>query len=151
MEAQTIVGWVVRSWFATALLVALLAGCGGGGKASPESVVRAWSKALNAGDNQSAADLFAPGAQVIQGPVVIRLRTHADAVVWNAGLPCSGRIVALSTRGATVTATFLLGDRPTSACDGPGHRATAVFRIRGGKIVLWHQVPNATPPQPPTI
>jgi hypothetical protein len=142
---------VVRSWFATALLVALLAGCGGG-KASPESIVRAWSKALNAGDNQGAADLFAPGAQVIQGRIVIRLRTHADAVVWNAGLPCSGRIVALSTRGATVTATFLLGNRPTSACDGPGHRATAVFRIRGGKIVLWHQVPNAaTPPAPPAI
>jgi hypothetical protein len=140
----------VRSWLVLALLLALLAGCGGGSDGSPESVVRAWSKALNAGDNQSAADLFAPGAEVVQGPVVIRLRTHADAVVWNAGLPCSGKIVALSTRGATVTATFLLGDRPTSACDGPGHHATAVFRIRGGKIVLWHQVPNATPP-PPTV
>ena len=141
----------MRSWFVAALLLALLAGCGGGSKESPESVVRAWSKALNAGDNQSAADLFAPGAQVVQGPVVIRLRTHADAVVWNAGLPCSGKIVALSARGATVTATFLLGDRPTSACDGPGNRATAVFRIRGGKIVLWHQVPNETPPPPPTV
>ena len=140
----------MRSWLAAALLLALLAGCGGG-KASPESVVRAWSKALNAGDNQGAADLFAPGAQVVQGQVVLRLRTHADAVVWNAGLPCSGKIVALSTSGATVTATFLLGDRPTSACDGPGHRATAVFRIRSGKIVLWHQVPTATPPPPPAI
>jgi limonene-1,2-epoxide hydrolase len=150
MRARTIVGRVVRSWLATALLLALLAGCSGSSKDSPESIVRAWSKALNAGDNQSAADLFAPGAQVIQGPVVIRLRTHADAVVWNAGLPCSGRIVAIATRGATVTATFLLGNRPTSACDGPGHRATAVFRIRGGKIVLWHQVP-AAPPPPPTI
>lgn len=140
----------MRSWLAAALLMALLAGCGGG-KSSPESVVRAWSKALNAGDNQSAADLFAPGAEVVQGPVVLRLRTHADAVVWNSGLPCSGKIVALSTNGAVVTATFLLGDRPTSACDGPGHRATAVFRIRAGKIVLWHQVPNATPPPQPTI
>jgi SnoaL-like domain len=141
----------VRSWLAAALLLAVLAGCGGG-KASPESVVRAWSKALNAGDNQGAANLFAPGAQVVQGPVVIRLRTHADAVVWNAGLPCSGKIVALSTSGATVTATFLLGDRKTSPCDGPGHRATAVFRIRGGKIVLWHQVPGpVSPPPPPAI
>ena len=141
----------MRSWFAAAFVLALLAGCGGG-RTSPESVVRAWSKALNAGDNQGAADLFAPGAEVVQGPVVIRLRTHADAVVWNAGLPCSGKIVALSTRGATVTATFLLGNRPRSACDGPGHRATAVFRIRGGKIVLWHQVPSAaTPPPPPAI
>src|SRR5919204_5769979 len=151
MGPRTIVGRVVRSWLAAAVLLVLLAGCGGG-KASPESVVRAWSKALNAGDNQGAADLFAPGAEVVQGPVVIRLRTHADAVVWNAGLPCSGKIVALSTSGATVTATFLLGDRPASACDGPGHRATAIFRIRGGKIVLWHQVPEpASPPTPPAI
>src|ERR687884_1119176 len=151
MGPRTIVGRVLRSWLATAVVLALLAGCGGGGKASPESIVRAWSKALNSGDNQGAADLFARGAEIVQGPVVLRLRTHADAVVWNAGLPCSGKIVALSTRGATVTATFLLGDRPTSACDGPGHRATAVFRIRGGKIVLWHQVPNASPPPSPTI
>jgi hypothetical protein len=140
----------VRIWLATAVFLALLAGCGGG-KASPESVVRAWSKALNAGDNQGAADLFARGAEVVQGPVVLTLRTHADAVVWNAGLPCSGKIVALSTNGATVTATFLLGDRPTSACDGPGHRATAVFRIRDGKIVLWHQVPETAPPSTPSV
>src|SRR5919201_3404410 len=151
MGAASIVGRVVRLWLAAAVVVALLAECGGSDP-SPANVVRPWSKALNADDNQSAADLFAPGAQVIQGPVVIRLRTHADAVVWNAGLPCSGRIVALSTRGATVTATFLLGDRKTSPCDGPGHRATAVFRIRGGKIVLWHQVPEpASPPPPPAI
>src|SRR5918911_1248752 len=99
MDPRTIVGRVLRSWLATAVVLALLAGCGDGGKASPESVVRAWSTALNAGDNQGAADLFAPGAQVVQGPVGLRLRTHADAVVWNAGLPCSGKIVALSTRG----------------------------------------------------
>ena len=75
----------MRSLLAAACVLALLAGCGGG-KTSPASVVRAWSKALDAGDNQAAADLFAPGAQVIQGPVVTSLRTHADAVAWNAGL-----------------------------------------------------------------
>jgi len=141
----------VRSLLAAACVLALLAGCGGG-KTSPASVVRAWSKALDAGDNQAAADLFAPGAQVIQGHVVTSLRTHADAVAWNAGLPCSGKIVDLSTSGATVTATFLLGNRRTSACDGPGRRATAIFRIRGGKIVLWHQVPEtASPPPAPAV
>ena len=141
----------MRLFLLAACVLALLAGCGGE-KGSPSSVVRAWSKALNAGDNDAAADLFAPGAEVIQGSVVTRLRTHADGVAWNAGLPCSGKIVSLRTRGATVTATFLLGDRPTSACDGPGHHATAVFRIRGGKIVLWHQVPEpASPPTPPAI
>ena len=88
---------------------------------------------------------------VIQGSVVTRLRTHADGVAWNAGLPCSGRIVSLRARGATVTATFLLGDRPASSCDGPGRKATAVFRVRDGKIVLWHQVPQPPPSDAPAI
>ena len=140
----------MRPWLAAACILALLAGCGGADH-SPASVVRAWSNALNEGDNDAAADLFAPRAEVVQGGVATRLRTHADAVAWNAGLPCSGKIVGLSTRGATVTATFLLGDRPTSACDGPGRQATAIFRIRGGKIVLWHQVPEPAPPPSPAV
>jgi limonene-1,2-epoxide hydrolase len=140
----------VRPFLAAACLLALLAGCGGG-KASPSSVVRAWSNALNADDNDAAADLFAPGAEVIQGSVLTRLRTHADGVAWNAGLPCSGKIVSLRTRGATVTATFLLGDRQTSSCDGPGRRATAIFRVHNGKIVLWHQVPQPAPSTAPSI
>jgi limonene-1,2-epoxide hydrolase len=141
----------VRTLFAAACILASLAGCGGAGKPSPASVIRAWSKALDAGDNDAAANLFAPGAQVVQGGIVTRLATHVDAVVWNANLPCSGKIVSLTARGASVTATFVLGDRSTSRCDDPGQRATAVFHVRRGKIVLWHQVPEggATPPAPP--
>ena len=135
----------MRPFLAAACVLALLAGCGGG-RPSPSSIVRAWSKALDAGDNDAAADLFAPNAQVVQGSVVTRLRTHADAVAWNAGLPCSGKIVSLAAKGATVTATFILGDRKTSACDGPGRQATAVFRVRAGKIILWHQVPESSGP-----
>lgn len=128
------------------LLTALLAGCGGGERSpSPEQVVRAWSEALNADDNERAADLFAPNARVIQGDAAVRLRTHADAVAWNAALPCSGRIVALSARGTAVTATFLLGDRRGSVCDGPGGTATALFEVRDGKIVLWHQTGSQAP------
>ena len=72
--------------------VALLAGCGSGAP-STESVVRAWSQALNDDDNERAADLFAPDAQVVQSGHELTLRTHADAVAWNASLPCSGKIV----------------------------------------------------------
>jgi ketosteroid isomerase-like protein len=122
-----------------ACALALATGCGGGGR-SAEEVVRAWSAALNAGDNEAAAELFAPGAQVVQAGRVVRLATHQDAVAWNASLPCSGRIVELSIRGDTVTATFLLDDRPTSACDAPGARATAAFQIEDERIVLWHQL-----------
>jgi hypothetical protein len=125
-----------------AVVAALFTGCGGD-TAAPEDVVRAWSRALNAGDNEAAADLFARGARVIQAGRVLRLATRADAVAWNAALPCSGRIVELATEGDTVTATFLLGDRTASPCDAPGARATAAFRIEDGRIVLWHQLASA--------
>ncbi|MGH3105164.1 MAG: nuclear transport factor 2 family protein [Gaiellaceae bacterium] len=122
-------------------VLALAAGCGGG-PPSAESVVRAWSEALNSGDNEAAADLFAPGAEVVQG-VSFVLETRAEAMRFNAALPCSGEIVELVTEGDTVTATFVLGDRETSACDAPGAEAVAAFRIREGKIVLWHQLPGS--------
>ncbi len=135
-------------------LVALLvlsavafAGCGSG-STPPEEVVRAWSDALNADDNERAADLFAADAQVVQGELVRRLHTHGDAVAFNRGLPCSGEIVDLDVRENEVQATFVLGDRRFSLCDGPGERAAAIFRIRDGKIVLWHQVVAPLPGEP---
>ena len=127
--------------------LALIGASCGGGAASAESVVRAWSSALNAGDNESAADLFATNAEIVQGGTDHRFRNRADAVEWNAALPCSGRIVRIETRGDSVTATFVLGDRATGQCDGPGIKARAVIRVRAGKIVLWHQVP--VPQAPP--
>ncbi len=115
---------------------------------SAESVVRAWSQALNTDDNERAADLFAAGAEVIQAGQVLRLRDHAEAVLWNTHLPCAGRIVSIKDAGQTVTATFELGDRPSSHCDGPGQRATAIFRVVKGKIVLWHQTTTSSEPLP---
>lgn len=127
------------------LLVAVAAGCGDS-PPSAESVVRAWSQALNTDDNERAADLFARGAEVVQGDTVTTLRTHGDAVAWNSQLPCSGTIVSIKTKGQTATATFELGDRQHSRCDGPGERATAIFRVVKGKIVLWHQTETVGPP-----
>jgi len=141
----------VVSRFPSLLLLAMALGaCGSNAQApSPSSVVRAWSNALNAGDNQRAADLFARDAQVVQGNLVTRLHTHSDAVAFNRALPCSGRIVELRSRGRDIEATFVLGNRPASQCDGPGERAAALFRIRGGKIVLWHQI--SVPPTEPVV
>jgi limonene-1,2-epoxide hydrolase len=127
--------------------VALLAGCGSGSP-SAESVVRAWSQALNDDDNDRAADLFARDAQVVQAGHELTLKTHADAVAWNAALPCSGKIVSIDSHGNTATATFLLADRRHSSCDGPGQRATAIFKVVKGKIVLWHQTPAKGPTRP---
>jgi limonene-1,2-epoxide hydrolase len=131
-------------------LVALAVGCGGGTAGTPETIVREWSDALNAGDNERAADLFARGAQVVQGNNIVLLQTHADAVVFNSSLPCSGKIVDVTTDNDTATATFVLGDRKASHCDAPGQKAVAAFKVVRGKIVLWHQLPTrATPPATP--
>jgi limonene-1,2-epoxide hydrolase len=121
-------------------------------RASPAATIaRAWSRALNAGDNDRAADLFAPGARVVQGGYALVLHTHEDAVRWNASLPCSGRIVRIEGSREAVTAQFVLGNRPRSPCDGPGQRAAALFRVRNGKIVLWRQVPAEQPSSTLTI
>ena len=141
----------MRLPLALALLLGLiLAGCGST-PPSPESVVRAWSQELNDGDNESAAKLFAPGAEVIQAGRTLRLETMAQAVAWNAALPCSGRIASITTRGDTTTATFVLADRQQRKCDGPGRRATAIFRVRKGKIVLWHQTSTTPAPVGPSV
>jgi limonene-1,2-epoxide hydrolase len=129
--------------------VALLAGCGSSSP-SAESVVRAWSAALNQDDNDTAASLFAKGAEVVQNGRVLTLRNRRDAVAWNSALPCSGKIVSIHSRGQTATATFVLGDRRHSQCDGPGQETTAIFKVVDGKIVLWHQT-NARGPTGPTI
>ena len=127
--------------------VALTAGFGSAQKASGRNpdvlVVRAWSAALNAGDDAKAASYFALSARVIQGSLVAILRTRRSAVVFNASLPCSGRIVATTVHRHLVTATFVVGQRPGHHCDGPGQQAIAAFRIRNGRIVLWHQLPVA--------
>ncbi len=141
----------MRLWLALAVLFpALVAGCGST-PPSPESVVRAWSQELNSGDNEAAAKLFAPGAEVVQAGTAIRLDTHAEALAWNAALPCSGRLVSIKTRGDTTRATFVLGQRPNKKCDGPGRRATAIFRVHKGKIVLWHQTSSRPPPVGPAV
>jgi hypothetical protein len=124
-----------------AILLGLLAltGCGGTKTPSAPDVVRAWSAALDRNDNEQAAHLFADGARVIQNGEVI-LATHADAVRWNAALPCGGRITHLEVRAKNqVLAVFELGNRPQHRCDTNGGQAAAIFEVENGSIVLWHQ------------
>jgi limonene-1,2-epoxide hydrolase len=128
--------------FSAVLLV--VAGCGGHA-ASPVSVTRTWSNALNAGDNEAAAKLFAKGAKVYQSGTVTQLRTLADAIRFNAALPCSGHITHIEADGDTTTATFLLGPRKDSPCDAPGATATAQFQVRHGKIIVWRQLVDVGP------
>jgi limonene-1,2-epoxide hydrolase len=123
------------------LVVLALSACGGNEAASASDVVRAWSAALDRNDNEQAARLFADGAQIVQNGEAT-LATHADAVRWNAALPCGGRIIHLELQGKNqVLAIFKLQERPQHSCDGPGSEAAAVFQVENGRIVLWHQTP----------
>jgi limonene-1,2-epoxide hydrolase len=131
---------VVRALPLAALAAAaLLAGCGGHKPASPEAVVRAWSAAINAGDDEKAAGLFAPGAVVTQG-ASITLATHGDAVQWNSGLPCAGFVQSVEVQAEQATAVFVLGGRPGHRCGGPGQKAAAIFTVHDGKIVSWEEI-----------
>ena len=86
---------------AVVALASSLAACGGH-SASPENVARAWSKAINAGDNEAAARLFAPGAVVVQGPEIV-LRTHAGQVFTREQLMDSVWDYSFAADAGTVT------------------------------------------------
>jgi hypothetical protein len=135
----------MRTAVALLALAVALGGCRGGGTASPEEVVRNWSEALNADDNDGAADLFASGAEIIQAGTSLRLSRHDEAVRWNAALPCDGEIVELEVDEDEVTAVFVLSDSRTMPCDAPGAEVTAIFTVRDGKIVRWEQPGGGAP------
>jgi limonene-1,2-epoxide hydrolase len=123
------------------LAASALAGCGGHRTQSPEQVARAWSADLNRSDDKAAAALFAGNARVVQNGTILLLG-RGDAVRWNAMLPCGGTILSVTRQARDeVLVVFRLEERPGHACDGPGQTAAAVFRVVGGKITLWHQVP----------
>jgi len=120
-------------------LAVVLTACGGHAARSPEDIARAWSAALNRADDEAAAKLFAPSAEVIQGGELV-LRTHQDAVAWNSSLPCGGRITRVDKQGPSqILVVFHLTERPGHRCDAPGSDAGAVFRVEHGKIVQWRQ------------
>jgi len=106
-----------------------------------DSIVRTWSRRLNANDNTGIAKLFALPATIIQGPYEYRFPRRELVAEWHAGLPCSGRIVRISFYRNTATAVFKLGNRGTSRCDAPpGTLAAARFTIVKGLITVWEQV-----------
>jgi SnoaL-like domain len=127
------------------LALLVVAGCGGE-PPSAESVVRAWSESVNNGDNAAAARLFAHGATVVRHGEVRTLRSYNAARGWNAALRWCGRIISVDASDTTVRAEFMLRTRRRFGCTGPGERAHTLFRVRDGKIVLWHQLEQAPEP-----
>jgi hypothetical protein len=111
-------------------------------------IVRAWSERLNAYDNEGVARLFGRPAVIVQAGTALRLRTTADIALWHRLLPCAGRIVSITVKGEYATAVFVLANGRNRRCDAPGAKAAALFRIRGGKILGWAQIPVPSPSGP---
>ncbi len=104
------------------------------------AIIQLWATRLNKGDYDGIAKLFSVPAIFIQGPYEYRLVNLKQVALWNSGLPCSGKIVAVIFRGSSATAIFKLGTRPSIKCDAPGTYAAARFKFVKGKIVEWAQV-----------
>ena len=134
------------SVLAVALLIAPAAGAGrADSAAATKKVVRTWSERLNAFDNAGVARLFARPAAIVQGGAVYQLRTHDDIARWHRSLPCAGQIVSITVAGPDTTVVFALRSGKNRRCDAPGEKVAAVFRISGGKIRAWAQVPVPVP------
>jgi limonene-1,2-epoxide hydrolase len=139
---------VLKRLLLVSVAVALVTAAPAAAAGKPRDVVRAWSAALNANDNERAARLFARNARVVQPGIDVPLTSHKLAVAFNDSLPCAGKIVDITVVGNRATATFVLGERPKHRCDAPGVKAAALFVVRAGKIVRWQQV--AVPDGKPT-
>jgi hypothetical protein len=130
----------------------------GGKRAGAVRVIQAWASALRHGRVARAAAYFALPSVFFNGPgpsgapLVIRIRTRAQALAVNASLPCGATLISTSARGPYIVAVFRLGARPGpggSACEpGAGQIARVEFRIVDGRIASWLRAPAAAPPPP---
>ena len=104
---------------------------------------------MNTDDNEGAARLFAEGARVVQpGNEVRRLETFAEARSLEQLAAVLGPDPQPDrARGHRASVTFVLGERPNKSATGPASAALALFRVHGGKIVLWHQLEQALQPE----
>ena len=123
------------------VLALVLAGCGGGGHKTPAQVVRAWSAAVNRGDNEAAAALFGSKVVFVAGDSRFVLRTRAQALAFHRAIGWCGPIVRLARDGGEVVAQFSLASRSSGHCERGGReRGSVAFRIRHGKIVYFTQL-----------
>src|SRR3954462_3076547 len=116
---------------------------------TPAAAVGGRGPALNRGDNQAAANLFAKNAIVAQPGYTLPLKTHKLAVLWNKSLPCAGHVLWITVEKNVADATFLLADRsPVQRGAAPGPRARAAFTVVNGKIAAFVQLPVIAKPKP---
>jgi len=115
--------------------------------AGSERVIRTWLAAVRRADFAAAAATFAPDARVQNGGPVARLRSRAQAVAWNAALPCGATLANAGGASGYAIVEFRLTDRRGSRCgSGTGAPAYGAIRVRGGRITEWYRLPDPVAP-----
>jgi hypothetical protein len=83
----------------------------------------------------------------VANPQPVRLLTRRAVRFFNSSLPCGAKLLSVKRDANYVVATFRLVNRPGKKCDAPGVRARTAFLLRGGKIVQWLRAPDPDPPK----
>jgi hypothetical protein len=107
-------------------------------------VVRAWSRALRAGDIEAASALWAIPARAQNGTPVLGLATRRAVRLFNGALPCGSVLRSAGGAGRDFTiATVRLTQRRGADCgSGEGATARTAIRVRGGRITEWYRLPD---------
>lgn len=107
------------------------------------TVIRAWARALRAGDVARAASYWAVPSKAQNGTPVLTLRSRSDTRAFNLALPCGAVLTrAGGADGFTVTTVRLTQRRRADCGTGVGASARNAIKVRGGKIVEWYRLPN---------
>jgi hypothetical protein len=119
--------------------------------ASERAVVEGWLAAERRADFRRAGSYFAVPSIVQNGTPPLRLLTRRAVERWNASLPCGARLTELTgADGGWTIASFRLVKRRGADCgSGVGGSAMSAIRIRDGRIVAWHRLPQAGAPPAP--
>jgi hypothetical protein len=112
--------------------------------AAATRVIRGWSDTLRGGDEVGAARFFAVPSvvQIEPGQPSYRITRRAQAVAFQAVLPCGARLISAVRDGRYVNALFRLTARRGATCDAPGQTARTDFVIRRGLITEWRRAPD---------
>lgn len=116
------------------------------------SVIRAWSKALRAGDIAGASALWAVPSKVQNATPVLTLATRGDVRTFNLALPCGSVVTSVGGgSGGFTIAKVRLTQRKGARCDAsPGATARTAILVRDGKIVEWYRLPDNPDGGPPS-
>jgi hypothetical protein len=113
-------------------------------------VIRHWLAALNRGDIERAAHVFAlPSKFQNIGTPVLTIDSEQERIAVNLSLTCGAKAVQTGGAGRFTIVTFRLIERRGGDCgQGAGGTARGAIRVARGRIHEWYRLPDRPGGQP---